>query len=173
MASNPNLAEYLFDLFKPLRSRAFSISSAIEQHPGELHLTVALVSYRTKMATPREGVCSRWLQQLAPGQRATLRVEKGTFKLPEASRPLVMIGPGTLSCFFRCARAALRTLSRMRALCRWLALKLQRRTSGARLRRHWMRTVPRMHPAQGGKRGRGEKHIVLWKSELRQRLPLR
>eukprot|EP00051_Salpingoeca_urceolata_P022361 m.362693 g.362693 ORF g.362693 m.362693 type:complete len:351 (-) comp19961_c1_seq19:1809-2861(-) len=95
--------EYAFDLFLPLRPRAFSISSSLKAHPGQVHLTVALVKYKTLMAKPRVGVCSTWLSDLAPGSKVRVWVGRGTFLFPRPSVPVVFIGPGTGVAPFRSA----------------------------------------------------------------------
>lgn len=56
--------EYLFDLFPPLRPRAFSIASAACVFPNQLHLTVAIVNYKTWLSEPRRGVCTSWIAGL-------------------------------------------------------------------------------------------------------------
>jgi sulfite reductase alpha subunit-like flavoprotein len=87
---------FLLELFRPIQPRAFSISSASEVHPGEVHLTVAVVQFATRMSTPRVGLCSSWLATLAAGTDLPMWVCRGSFKLPSDDLPLVMVGPGTL-----------------------------------------------------------------------------
>lgn len=93
--------EYLLELFRPIQPRAFSISSAEQAYPSEVHLTVAVVRYSTRMSTPRVGLCSNWLSKLSIGEKVPLWVSSGTFKLPPANTPLVMVGPGTGCAPFR------------------------------------------------------------------------
>ena len=121
---------YLLDIFLPLQARAFSISSSQTLHPNEIHLAVAIVKYKTRMSVPRVGVCTSWFQELDAGAgaggssaeggagaggsggagvvttggepvTAQLWVTKGTFKVPEQSVPLVLVGPGTGCAPFR------------------------------------------------------------------------
>ncbi|KAJ3041224.1 NADPH-dependent diflavin oxidoreductase 1 [Rhizophlyctis rosea] len=88
--------KYLFDLIPEMRPRSFSISSSPRMFPEQIHLTVAIVRYRTKMKIPRVGVCTKWMAQLKPGDQVQFRLSKGTMRLPEApSTPVVLIGPGT------------------------------------------------------------------------------
>ncbi|CAL1525891.1 unnamed protein product [Lymnaea stagnalis] len=91
--------EYLFDLIPPLQPRAFSIASSPTAHPGELHVLMAVVNYRTKLHLPRRGVCSTWLSSLRPEDgptRIPIWVKHGTIKFPaDSSLPLIMVGPGT------------------------------------------------------------------------------
>ncbi|GFO45694.1 NADPH-dependent diflavin oxidoreductase 1, partial [Plakobranchus ocellatus] len=95
---------YLFDLIPPLQPRAFSIASSPKAHPGELHVLMAVVHYRTKLFLPRLGICSNWLASLDPeGEHAessmtsvAIWVKRGTIRFPtDPSIPLIMVGPGT------------------------------------------------------------------------------
>ncbi|KAI9142100.1 hypothetical protein BKA69DRAFT_1070073 [Paraphysoderma sedebokerense] len=89
--------EYIFDLFKDLKERQFSIASSLKMHPRRIHLTVAIVKYKTKMFTPRTGVCTKWLAQVSEesNQLVPIKVTKGVFKAPPPRVPLICIGPGT------------------------------------------------------------------------------
>ncbi|KAG9118679.1 NAPDH-dependent diflavin reductase [Ceratobasidium sp. 392] len=88
--------EYIADLFPELRPRQFSIASSLSAHPSEIHLCVAIVSYRTKLRIPRKGICTSWLSKLRPGTKLRVGLKEGTMRLPEDSqKPIVMVGPGT------------------------------------------------------------------------------
>ncbi|KAJ3039125.1 NADPH-dependent diflavin oxidoreductase 1 [Rhizophlyctis rosea] len=88
--------KYLFDLIPEMRPRSFSISSSPKMYPNQIHLTVAIVKYRTKMKLPRVGVCTKWMAGLSPGDKVSYRISKGTMRLPDSpSTPVIMIGPGT------------------------------------------------------------------------------
>ncbi|NXH02243.1 NOS3 protein, partial [Loxia leucoptera] len=52
-----------------LQPRYYSISSAPGAHPGEIHLTVAVVTYHSEYGQGplHYGVCSTWLARLQPG----------------------------------------------------------------------------------------------------------
>ncbi|NWV96450.1 NOS3 protein, partial [Machaerirhynchus nigripectus] len=52
-----------------LQPRYYSISSAPGAHPGEIHLTVAVVTYHSENGHGplHYGVCSTWLARLQPG----------------------------------------------------------------------------------------------------------
>ncbi|WAR31737.1 NDOR1-like protein [Mya arenaria] len=97
--TSPNIPfQYLFDMIPVLQPRSFSIASSIKAHPGEIHLLVAVVKYKTRIQAPRQGVCSTWLASLDPscGPTVPLWVKKGTIKFPcDAQMPVVMVGPGT------------------------------------------------------------------------------
>lgn len=60
---------YLFDLFPGMRTRSFSIASSSSLHPNQIHITVGLVEYKTKMLAPRVGVCTHWMRNWDPGCR--------------------------------------------------------------------------------------------------------
>nr|CAD7392239.1 unnamed protein product [Timema cristinae] len=76
--------EYMFELFRPIKPRAFSIASSPTAHNKEVHILVAVVKYQTKLIVPRYGLCSNWLATLKPGD---------TIKAWNV--PVIMIGPGT------------------------------------------------------------------------------
>ncbi|KAL1138646.1 hypothetical protein AAG570_008708, partial [Ranatra chinensis] len=87
---------YLFDIFQPIRPRAFSIASAPSVHHNEIHILVAVVRYTTKLFVPRYGLCSTWLASLGQEQLLQVAVRKGSFSFPSnPSVPVVMVGPGT------------------------------------------------------------------------------
>ena len=82
---------------RKLSPRLYSIASSPLAHPGEMHLTIAVLRYHSH-GRDREGVCSTY---------AAKRVEVGEtmpvflhhdkhFKLPaDGSTPIIMVGPGT------------------------------------------------------------------------------
>ena len=72
--------EALFELFQPIKPRAFSIASAMES--GKLQILVAVIEYKTKLSVPRRGLCSHWLKDLQPGNMVNAWVRKSTFQLP-------------------------------------------------------------------------------------------
>ncbi len=88
------------DLAAPLRKlqpRLYSISSSPKAHPGEVHLTVAIVRYELS-GSPRKGVCSTFLaDRVTDEARVPVFVHKSpNFKPPaDGSRPIIMVGPGT------------------------------------------------------------------------------
>ncbi|OQV23583.1 NADPH-dependent diflavin oxidoreductase 1 [Hypsibius exemplaris] len=87
---------YLFDLFAAIKPRSFSIASSPKYHPGEMHILVAVVCYKTKLKRPRTGVCSTWLAALPAASIIPIWVRKGTMKFDKVEdRPVVMVGPGT------------------------------------------------------------------------------
>ncbi|KNC96604.1 uncharacterized protein SPPG_08188 [Spizellomyces punctatus DAOM BR117] len=86
---------YLLDLIPEMRPRSFSISSSPIACPHKIHLTVAIIQYKTKLKTPRTGVCTKWMRTLQPGDIVPFRIKRGTMKLPPIEAPLLMVGPGT------------------------------------------------------------------------------
>lgn len=81
---------------RPLAPRLYSIASSMEAVGEEAHLTVAVVEYE-RDGQRRRGAASSWLAGLAGEGRAPVFVEHNErFRLPaDASRDLIMIGPGT------------------------------------------------------------------------------
>lgn len=66
-------------------------------YPDEIHVLMAVVTYKTKMFKPRLGVCSTWLACISPGTIVPLWVKKGTIAFPtDPACPVVMVGPGML-----------------------------------------------------------------------------
>ncbi|CAN9512952.1 unnamed protein product [Ophioblennius macclurei] len=82
-----------------LQPRYYSISSSQDVHPGEIHLTVAVVSYRARDgAGPiHHGVCSSWLNRIEKGEMVPCFVRGApSFQLPtDKQAPCILVGPGT------------------------------------------------------------------------------
>uniref|UniRef100_A0A665TIZ0 Nitric oxide synthase n=1 Tax=Echeneis naucrates TaxID=173247 RepID=A0A665TIZ0_ECHNA len=82
-----------------LQARYYSISSSPELHPGEIHLTIAVVSYRARDgAGPiHHGVCSSWLNRIEKGEMVPCFVRSApSFQLPKDNQaPCILVGPGT------------------------------------------------------------------------------
>lgn len=92
-------ASLLCALLSPLQPRFYSISSSPKAHPKRLHLTVAVVTYRTQdgEGPVHYGVCSNYLMERKPGDEVYLFIRSApNFHLPQdLSVPLILIGPGT------------------------------------------------------------------------------
>ncbi|KAM4795668.1 nitric oxide synthase, inducible [Rhinophrynus dorsalis] len=90
---------FLLTQLPPLKPRYYSISSSIDMTPGEIHLTVAVVNYKTKdgLGTLHHGVCSTWLNTIELKELVPCFIRStNTFHLPEnSSTPCLLIGPGT------------------------------------------------------------------------------
>ncbi|KAK7869083.1 hypothetical protein R5R35_000802 [Gryllus longicercus] len=83
----------------PLQPRFYSISSSPYVHQKQIHITVAVVVYRTEdgEGPVHYGVCSNYLRDVNVDEHIYLFVRSApNFYLPsDVSRPVIMIGPGT------------------------------------------------------------------------------
>jgi sulfite reductase alpha subunit-like flavoprotein len=64
--------EWLLQTMPRLKPRYFSIASSPLTHPGQAHITAAVVEYATPHRRRKRGVCTSWLASLQPG-KATVR----------------------------------------------------------------------------------------------------
>ncbi len=90
-------ADAFVAIMRKLPPRLYSIASSPKAHPGEVHLTVAVVRYDAH-GRKRKGVCSTYLaDRLAEGEKAEVFVTANkNFKLPDdPEAPIIMVGPGT------------------------------------------------------------------------------
>jgi len=90
-------AEELTSILRKLPPRLYSIASSQKATPDEAHLLLCAVRYRTH-ERDRKGVASTFVaDQLKAGDRLKVYVKPNKyFRLPvDASRPVIMIGPGT------------------------------------------------------------------------------
>jgi sulfite reductase alpha subunit-like flavoprotein len=86
-----------------IRGRQFSIASAQAPSPAvaddqtRIELLIAIVKYRTVIKRIRQGVCTRYVASLQPGQSITVTLAKGALHVAKAEvrKPVVMVGPGT------------------------------------------------------------------------------
>ncbi|HTI09655.1 MAG TPA: flavodoxin domain-containing protein [Puia sp.] len=82
-------------ILEPIAPRLYSISSSPEAHSGEIHITVAKDTFCINGET-KYGLCSDVLSQLSPEETLQFYVHKNfQFKLPDADKDVIMIGPGT------------------------------------------------------------------------------
>jgi sulfite reductase (NADPH) flavoprotein alpha-component len=84
-------------LMRKLQPRLYSISSSLNAHPGEVHLTISTVRYESR-GRKRKGVASTFLaERAAPPAKVPLFFHSAKhFRLPEdKSLPVIMVGPGT------------------------------------------------------------------------------
>lgn len=80
----------------------FSVSPASssndDSNKTRFELLVAIVKYKTVIKRIREGVCTRYIAALQPGQRLNVTLHKGSL-MPSskdvATKPVLMIAPGT------------------------------------------------------------------------------
>ena len=83
-------------VLKKLQPRLYSIASSPNAHPGEVHLTVAIVRYNSH-GRDRGGVCSTYLSDRVGDVCSGVFVHNNkAFRLPEDhSKDIIMVGPGT------------------------------------------------------------------------------
>lgn len=100
LVSYPNvtlsLAEIL-SLLKPIAPRAYSISSSLNKHKDEVHLTIGSVRYKND-ERDYNGTCSTWLADLVEegGKVPCYFAPNKNFAVPEDDKaPMIMVGPGT------------------------------------------------------------------------------
>ena len=87
--------EYLPDLIPVISRREFSIASAPNAHPNEIHILMLVVEYKTRIKVPRTGLCSNYLARKKPGESITGWINSGTFIIPPHEKPVILVGPGT------------------------------------------------------------------------------
>ena len=88
--------EQVYDITRPLAPRAYSIASSRKEFEDEVHLLVSAVRYESH-GRQRMGVASSYVAdrlQRGAKVRAKLKPNKH-FRLPEADRDIIMVGPGT------------------------------------------------------------------------------
>jgi sulfite reductase (NADPH) flavoprotein alpha-component len=100
LLSHPNASftpDEIAEVLPKLQPRLYSISSSPKMHPGEVHLTVAIVRYDSH-GRPCKGVCSSFLADRVDEKTLVpvfVQASHG-FRLPQNSdAPVIMIGPGT------------------------------------------------------------------------------
>ncbi|AXY76118.1 sulfite reductase [Paraflavitalea soli] len=83
-------------ILEPITPRLYSISSSPSAHSGEVHITVARDTFYINQEA-KYGLCSDFLSQhLSPDSEIEFYVHKNNqFRLPEANKDVIMIGPGT------------------------------------------------------------------------------
>ncbi|MGZ4976158.1 MAG: assimilatory sulfite reductase (NADPH) flavoprotein subunit [Methylobacter sp.] len=85
------------DCLRRLPPRLYSIASSLKQHPDEVHITVAVVRYRSH-GRDRQGVGSTFLaERIDEDTIIPVYIDSNNnFKLPvDPSTAIIMIGPGT------------------------------------------------------------------------------
>jgi sulfite reductase (NADPH) flavoprotein alpha-component len=89
--------QQLFQVLARLTPRMYSIASAYEAHPGQVHTTVRVVRYHSHNLD-RQGVCSGFMGERMPvGSQVPIFLhENNNFRLPvDTNAPVIMVGPGT------------------------------------------------------------------------------
>lgn len=94
--------QWAMHVLPELRGRQFSIASGGQLKYGSggearFELLVAIVRYQTVIKKIREGVCTRYLSSLLVGTKLLVLLQKGSLGVvrKDASRPIIMVGPGT------------------------------------------------------------------------------
>ncbi|HEX4375133.1 MAG TPA: flavodoxin domain-containing protein [Puia sp.] len=87
--------EEVISILEPITPRLYSISSSLQAHDGEVHITVALDTF-TINEEIKFGLCSDHLSELTVNSTLEFYVHKNLqFKLPAPEKNIIMIGPGT------------------------------------------------------------------------------
>ena len=88
--------EEFVTVLKKLQPRLYSIASSPNAHPGEVHLTIAIVRYHSH-GRERGGVCSTFFADRAEGLQPRVFVHHNkAFRLvDDDNAPVIMVGPGT------------------------------------------------------------------------------
>lgn len=84
-------------VLRKITPRLYSIASSPLAHPGEVHLTIAVLRYHSH-GRDREGVCSTYAaERVVVGETMPVFLHHDKhFKLPEdGNTPIIMVGPGT------------------------------------------------------------------------------
>lgn len=63
-------------------------------------MTMAVTEYETTFKREKVGICSGWLRQMS-SDPVPVWIKRGTMTLPQDSRPIIMVGPGTGIAAFR------------------------------------------------------------------------
>lgn len=90
-------AQEFAGILRKLQPRLYSISSAYEAYPEEVHVTAAALRY-TYCERRKDGTCSGFLADSSKvGDKIRVFIEANeSFRLPEDdAAPVIMIGPGT------------------------------------------------------------------------------
>lgn len=119
----------LIAALEPLQPRLYSISSGPTAFPGQVHLTVDVVRWRSN-GRQRKGVASTFLaERLKPGEPVPVYFQASHgFTLPaDPKTPIIMVGPGTGVAPFRAFLHESRAIGRDGRA--WLFFGHQRRGS--------------------------------------------
>ena len=85
--------EDVVNLLPRMQPRYYTISSSSRVHPKSMHLTVAVTKgVNAATSKPYAGLCS---SHIAEAGKLRVFVKDSTFRLPDDSKPIIMIGPGT------------------------------------------------------------------------------
>lgn len=71
--------------------------SGFQKYHAHFELLIAIVKYRTVIKRIRQGVCTRYIASLQPGQQLSVTLQNGRLGISktESDKPVIMVGPGT------------------------------------------------------------------------------
>lgn len=93
--NNVEQFEAVIKILEPITPRLYSISSSLQAHEGEVHVTVAKDKF-TVNEELKFGLCSDYLSCLPAGTDIHFYVHRNEqFRLPASDKDVIMIGPGT------------------------------------------------------------------------------
>lgn len=87
--------EALIEILLPIAPRLYSISSSLEAHDGQVHLTVNLNTFKVGDSV-KTGLASQFLADYPIDTELEFYIHKNqNFRLPTENTDIIMIGPGT------------------------------------------------------------------------------
>ncbi len=87
--------EQVVNILEPITPRLYSVSSSLNAHTDEVHITVCRDKFYIN-SEERYGLCSGYLGQLSENIQLNFYVHKNNqFRLPHSDKNIIMIGPGT------------------------------------------------------------------------------
>ena len=93
---NDNVIQDISTVKGKIAPRLYSIASSVDYHDGEIHLIVKVVQYKDDKGKVHKGLCSNYLSQLKAGDKLNFSIKPNDiFRLPEDSKDIIMVGPGT------------------------------------------------------------------------------
>ena len=93
---NDNVIQDISKVKGKIAPRLYSIASSAEYHDGEIHLIVKVVQYKDEHGKIHKGLCSNYLSELKEGDKLNFSIKPNDiFRLPEDSKDIIMVGPGT------------------------------------------------------------------------------
>ncbi|MFK9090781.1 sulfite reductase flavoprotein subunit alpha [Bacillus salipaludis] len=89
-------AQEIAGLLRKMTPRLYSIASSLAYHPGQVHLTIGAVRYKSH-GRERKGACSiQVAERVNEGDILPVFVQPNKhFHLPEFDKDIIMVGPGT------------------------------------------------------------------------------
>lgn len=90
-------AQQFLACLRKIPPRLYSIASSPNAHPGQVHLTVGVVRFKTPSGRLAEGICSNYLARRRANETIPLYLQSNPhFRLPkDPQSAVIMVGPGT------------------------------------------------------------------------------